>query len=506
MSDERVLGNAPGPNDDSSCRNGDSNVDTATAVPLTVPTSRQQPQEPLPDTAGLNVPNAPVDSGPGGQGVVQPNSDNVRHAPERTSSSSSQQQLQQQQQNSGSMPASPRPPMAQKRPSLSPTKPSQVKQPLIDALAKEGLAEPSQRMSGKKEGGKFVKKGRFTLIRETSSAGSNASSNVASSGPPGAGQSQPPGSQSPAAPPSTDAAAGKKKGRFTVMKKEHPLATTGGSDNSLVSAGANMTHPTRERLASNASVMSSNSAGAQAAPASSGEAAGTGVPIIKKKGRFVVSSVNGGTETVVATSMAPVLATVPVQAVMTTQSTENVGSIPIVAQQQFHPVQVVSSQTGALQMVHQHVQPGVAPTMVLGHQTQPVFYEAHSFQNTPTNQNFRQEPQLVQVQAYQTPGQNPAPAAGDAAAKGTLPSDQPSVGKEPKPRNGTQQATLPRKPVPKGFAGRQGLGKVMYFLEQMRTEVTDADRLIKSLQSDIKHLVSLDDDSVFLLCPHITRI
>lgn len=35
-----------------------------------------------------------------------------------------------------------------------------------------------------------------------------------------------------------------------------------------------------------------------------------------------------------------------------------------------------------------------------------------------------------------------------------------------------------------------GLGKVFYFLEQMKTEVTEADRCIKSLQTDTKHLVS----------------
>ena len=40
-----------------------------------------------------------------------------------------------------------------------------------------------------------------------------------------------------------------------------------------------------------------------------------------------------------------------------------------------------------------------------------------------------------------------------------------------------------------GVGGEAGLGKVFYFLEQMRLEVTEADRTIKSLQSDAKFLV-----------------
>ena len=38
------------------------------------------------------------------------------------------------------------------------------------------------------------------------------------------------------------------------------------------------------------------------------------------------------------------------------------------------------------------------------------------------------------------------------------------------------------------LASQKGLGKVFYFLDQMRTEVLDADRTIKALQSEMKSL------------------
>ena len=42
-----------------------------------------------------------------------------------------------------------------------------------------------------------------------------------------------------------------------------------------------------------------------------------------------------------------------------------------------------------------------------------------------------------------------------------------------------------------GVYGNLGLGKLSYFLDQMKSEVTDADRMLKHLQTDMKVLVSL---------------
>ena len=48
----------------------------------------------------------------------------------------------------------------------------------------------------------------------------------------------------------------------------------------------------------------------------------------------------------------------------------------------------------------------------------------------------------------------------------------------------------PRNPGrPRKLNGEKGLGKVFYYLEQMKQEVTDADKTIKSLQSDMKFMV-----------------
>ena len=43
---------------------------------------------------------------------------------------------------------------------------------------------------------------------------------------------------------------------------------------------------------------------------------------------------------------------------------------------------------------------------------------------------------------------------------------------------------------PNNLASQKGLGRAYYFLDQMRTEISDADRTIKSLQSEIKGLQS----------------
>lgn len=61
-------------------------------------------------------------------------------------------------------------------------------------------------------------------------------------------------------------------------------------------------------------------------------------------------------------------------------------------------------------------------------------------------------------------------------------------------QNQRQRRKPPVKPVGlprnQGLVGQPGLGKVLYFLDQMRSEVTDADKMIKSLTTDMRCLVS----------------
>ena len=58
--------------------------------------------------------------------------------------------------------------------------------------------------------------------------------------------------------------------------------------------------------------------------------------------------------------------------------------------------------------------------------------------------------------------------------------------KQPLIRNGKMPQSIDRN----GIWSSVGLGKVFYLLEQMKSEVTDADRVIKTLQTDMKLLVS----------------
>lgn len=57
------------------------------------------------------------------------------------------------------------------------------------------------------------------------------------------------------------------------------------------------------------------------------------------------------------------------------------------------------------------------------------------------------------------------------------------------PRNKQRNLVAPRNAA--GYGNPVGLGKVFYFLDQMRAEVTDADKTIKTLQKDMKFMVGL---------------
>jgi hypothetical protein len=95
----------------------------------------------------------------------------------------------------------------------------------------------------------------------------------------------------------------------------------------------------------------------------------------------------------------------------------------------------------------------------------------------------------------------PAPAYPNGAMEMAPPPPSPSPSlSEDYDYRGMQQPVLQQrrkpaqKPVPRnpalGLAGQQpGLGKVLYFLDQMRSEVTDADKLLKKTLLEIKHLV-----------------
>ena len=89
---------------------------------------------------------------------------------------------------------------------------------------------------------------------------------------------------------------------------------------------------------------------------------------------------------------------------------------------------------------------------------------------------------------------SPAPKStisDSVTAKPTVPKSQQQTNSEnARPQNGAKaRKTVPTRPkIPPTF---DGLGKVFYLLDQMRQEVTDADRTIKTFQTDLKLLVRI---------------
>lgn len=83
---------------------------------------------------------------------------------------------------------------------------------------------------------------------------------------------------------------------------------------------------------------------------------------------------------------------------------------------------------------------------------------------------------------------NSAPAVPTGAGPPKVLKQPPAVApaQTQPPRNKQRNLVAPRSTP--GYGNGAGLGKVFYFLDQMRNEVTDADRTIKSLQKDMKFM------------------
>jgi hypothetical protein len=303
---------------------------------------------------------------------------------------------------------------------------------------------------------------------------------------------------------------GKKKGRFTLLQQ--PL-----------------NQPRQERRLSNGSVVSASD------PTQLQTTSTSTAPKIKRKGRFVVTSVD-------IPPNARVMTGVPFQAVVTAQPvqpTSIAGQYRIDSNQQGitygAPAVVMPPTTQHLQL-HQHqivYDNNSAPEQQqtqAAFAAQPVKPKGNSIPNNgsagaPSKTlesnvlTLDQNPQVIQesevsVSAPVPPDQNRTKQQGEGSAKPdqksfqqreamlhhqlgeglNKPSETTSTTTHAKPVEKSGASTLPTNIARNnslGLAGKQGLGKVFYFLEQMKTEVTDADQLIKTLQRDMKLLVSL---------------
>lgn len=312
-----------------------------------------------------------------------------------------------------------------------------------------------------------------------------------------------------------------KKGRFNLLAHQStpPAPAPGAKTNSAKQqqqqqrADLQAAQPATDAAGAPANIQSnvqgnrerssSNMSGVSAAsnPTGSRTFDGTSVPMVKKKGRFMVSNVKDpgslGASAQVAPTQSVVTTQMPPQVMMQTA-----GNGTIEASQ-------LSTGSGPTAYHHHHatMMSVVAPS---GHlMQQPVYY-------TTAPQHGQSYPQMA-TYTLQQPMMAMAPAPIPMAANPNLESSPPQgvshsppppvapgaptteEGGKPKakvkPAQQPQQrraATAPRSTPVVGIGGEAGLGKVLYFLDQMRAEVTVADRTIKSLQTDAKFLVSAD--------------
>jgi hypothetical protein len=240
-------------------------------------------------------------------------------------------------------------------------------------------------------------------------------------------------------------------------------------------------------------------------------------PIIKKKGRFVVTNVS---------------ANAPMQTVMTTAQPILPNDHKLAALQAPTRPVVNTAHTVLLTNPHTEMQAPV-PVPVMG---QPIFAAEKTITSVPSlpiansiaQQAFlpvEEQPNSILIlpqQPLSSQRTSPVPATSSKhASEPNSPASFQTYGGRPPPaftsappeellrlKTGTgekakvpNQQQRPTKPAPRhiapGFAGQQqGFGKMYYFLDQMRSEVQEADRTIKSLQTDMRCMVRifLQDD------------
>lgn len=213
-----------------------------------------------------------------------------------------------------------------------------------------------------------------------------------------------------------------------------------------------------------------------------------GAPVVKKKGRFVVTSVSVQAPT--SQPMPPeqnvVQQQLPVhlRTDLARQSYEGPSSVMAMAPpgQLFYAANPSHDGTGTIvapAMVQQPVQSAPPPAPV-----EPPLPPPTSNRLSPVPMMAASVPS--EANSPSTSLQQPQLASSEESG----PSNFSSAATET--RAPTSRPTASRNSAP-GLAGQQGFGKMLYFLDQMRLEVTDADMKIKSLQTDMKCLVSDDN-------------
>jgi hypothetical protein len=306
----------------------------------------------------------------------------------------------------------------------------------------------------------------------------------------------------------TDHIVKKKKGRFKLLEQQTTAQPTpAGASTTTTNNSASTTQPGGSetmpppvpipRVLSQSNVVNGNhndpssSSSTVTANNMSNTAAqqttfdGTSAPMVKKKGRFVVTNVKDPGSMGVQAQQAQQ------QAVTGLPLQQAVATSPMAPSSQSGNSATDQGQlstSGSAPAAYQHatMMSVVTPPGHVMQQAQPIMY-------APTPQQGQSYPQMatytLQQPVLQPPLPTPATTAAAAATTiegANVPANNNNKAKVQKER---KSASVPRSNSV-GMNGEHGLGKVFYFLEQMRLEVSEADRTIKNLQTESKFLVS----------------
>lgn len=275
----------------------------------------------------------------------------------------------------------------------------------------------------------------------------------------------------------------KKKGRFKFL--EQAPARVSGSAVEGAETGERQQH----EWSSSTSAAPCNSASGMSGTNLEGTVA---APLINKKGRFVVTSVQAPAALTTSLPLVPVeqptlQPPVPTRPDLAHQRRDGRASV-IATAPSGQPVYAAAppkdgTGAGAITMLQPPFQSGPPPGAIVvlpqplptSHRLSPVHMMASSAPpDTGSPSTYHQQPLLPT-------SEESGPSNGTSSSIATKHNKQPRAASTSR---STSSSTS-------GLAGQQGFGKMFYFLDQMRLEVTDADRKIKSFQTDMKFMVSV---------------
>jgi hypothetical protein len=304
----------------------------------------------------------------------------------------------------------------------------------------------------------------------------------------------------------------KKKGRFQLLAQETGASTTPTNNNAAQPGNGAVdppagSMPMQTNVNGNRERGSSNNSGVSN-PQRTFD--GTSAPMIKKKGRFVVTNVKDP-EPIDAQAQgherSQSVPGLPLHVPVTSPMASKQLAMPPSGNHATDQAQ--QSFTDSAPPVYQHVtmmSAVVPPGHVIQQQQQqqqqqqPIMYVAapqpgNAYPQT-TTYTLQQHP--VMVMAPPAPVAHMNHYSNDNLPSVGAPTQQPptasvaaSAAEDARTAaNIKAKAQKDRKATSAPRNSEAGLGKVFYFLEQMRLEVAEADRTIKSLQIDAKFLVS----------------